>query len=441
MATSNGSAPPAVLTQEKGSATGARIYESWDTYSGLIPTDPAPADIDLMLNRDGKARSLEQVLTLPLRWASWSVEPAEGDAGEAELVRDALFRPANAGGMSTPWELVVAQMASAALYRRAFFEKVFQVLDGRLVYRKLAWRHPGTCTLERDKKDQAFDGFTQKFHRNSVPVEERFRPDKAFVYLHAQHKDPLFGASEMDTCWRIFDAKQKVRFLWLSFLENQTIPKATATVDSGDETEARSLASKVATMKGGAVVGLVRGQSVDTFESSGQGAAEFRAAMDWLSAEQSQSVLASFTDLASQGSGRGSFALSRDQSDLYLRGRQAVLGEMAGAATSWAAADLVRWNMGPSGKAPRLVVSDLAEHQSEAALGLFESMAGTERGNPRVPVEFMDLLTEKVAHHLEIDVDRVRKAIEVRDARSPTDRLREGVDRAVALVEEAGLST
>lgn len=439
-ATANGAKPH--LFDEKGSAAdGQRLFATWDGFQSLeLPGQPDVADLENMLDRDGKARSLEQVLTLPLRWAGWSIEPQQDDTGEAEFVREALSRPANAGGMVTSMDLVIAQMANAAVFRRAFFEKVFQPFEQGLGYRKLALRPARTCTILRDKRDQAFAGFRQKFTRDGQPVEETFKPDKAFVYLHAQHKDPVAGHTDLATCWRTFEAKQKVRFLWFQFLENQTIPKAIAQSDSTDEEQARKFAEKIATLKGGGVVGTVRGQSVEAFESSGRGAAEFRSAMDWLSAEQSQSVLASFTDLASQGSGRGSFALSRDQSDLFLRSRQAVLGEMAADLSSFVVADLVRWTFGPDAKVPLFRFGDLAEHHSDAVRELFLSLAGQERLNPSIPSEFLDLLTEKVAHHLELDVDVVRKALQDRGAETDGDRLRVGIDRAARLVEESGVA-
>src|SRR3954466_8005865 len=102
-----------------------RVFGPYDNGKVFTPVwDLFERNIDRMLDLDGKARALEQVLTLPLTWAPYSVKPAEGDRGEAEFVKEWLFRPAEQGGMSTPLELVVAQMSSAVLYRRAFFELV-----------------------------------------------------------------------------------------------------------------------------------------------------------------------------------------------------------------------------------------------------------------------------------------------------------------------------
>jgi hypothetical protein len=57
------------------------------------PATCGRSNFEEMLRLDGKARTLEQVLTLPLMSAEWSIEPAKGDSGEAEFVIDALTRP------------------------------------------------------------------------------------------------------------------------------------------------------------------------------------------------------------------------------------------------------------------------------------------------------------------------------------------------------------
>ena len=40
-----------------------------------------------MLTRNGMAAALEQVLTLPIRGAPYTIEPAKGDKGEARVRR------------------------------------------------------------------------------------------------------------------------------------------------------------------------------------------------------------------------------------------------------------------------------------------------------------------------------------------------------------------
>src|SRR4051794_4768051 len=103
-----------------------RIFTRFDDGKYFETRDLFPSDFDQMLRLDGKARTLENVLTLPLMSAETSIEPGPGDSGECEFVREALLTAANAGGMSTPLDQVIGQMTSAVVKKRAYFEKVFK---------------------------------------------------------------------------------------------------------------------------------------------------------------------------------------------------------------------------------------------------------------------------------------------------------------------------
>jgi hypothetical protein len=436
----------AVDLSEIGSAwSGDRLYEDYqDGKIFSVTWDLFEQNVDTMLDRDGKARALEQVLTLPLMAAPWSIVPADGDNGEAEFVRQALTRPANLGGMSTPIELVIAQMCSAVVYRRAFFEKVWKLDEdtGRVVFDKIAFRHARTCKLKRDPNDYSFQGFSQRFRRGDQYVDKTIKADKALVYIHGQHRDPLDGISALRTPYACFESKQKVRFLWFQFLENQTLPKALAHHNTQDPGEIQRFARKVATLKGGGVLGIGPDQKVEAYESNGQGAEIFQKAMEYLDHEMFASALAGFADLAgAAASGRGSFALSKDQSDFFLMSRAAVLNEMASTLTNFAIPDLVRYNLGRRAKPPSFSLGPITRADADKAFELWKEIATTATPHPAVPREFIDVLTEKVAEYLGVDVDKVRKAIDEQGQRasSPGGELRAGIDAAAALLEEAGV--
>lgn len=404
---------------------------------------PTPKKLCDMLDRDGKAHALEQVLTLPLRWAPWEIEEAKGDTGEAEWVREVLTTPPQDGGMSTPLDHVIAQATSAVTFRRAFFEKVWLVEGDRVRYQKLAFRPAESCILRRDPRDGSFRGFKQRVAHDHPNADDdgmvTIPPEKALVYVHDQARAPISGRSALSTAYRAYEAKQKVRFLWYAFLERHATPWAAATDPTNDPATADKLARKVASLKGGGVIGLTKEQELQLYEPGSDGSA-FKDCMDWLSAEQSVSVLASFTDLAQQGSGKGSYALSSDQSDFFLRSRYAVLAEMAATLTTYAVADLIRWNF-PGGKTPTFKFGRLTQENREALLELFKTLASTTQPNPRVPVEILDLIIEKVAALLDMDADKVRAAMEARaPGGSPQEQLVGGISTAASLLQEAGIT-
>lgn len=424
-----------------------RLFLSFDDGDVFTPQDTDARRIDEMLRVDGKAKTLEQVLTLPLRSVDFTIEPAEGDRGEAEFIREALLTPANAGGMSTPMELVVAQATGACLYRRAHFEKVYRAVEGRVLFDKVAFRPPATCRLKLDKQTGGFRGFKQRVPTDHPGRDDQgevtIKPQLAFVFTHGQHRRPIEGVSDLETAYALWEAKQKVKFLWFTFLENQTMPKAVAKHGENDPASIQRFARKVATLKGGGVVGIGPDQDVSAFESSGRGASEFQEAVRYLDGEMSNSVLAGFTDLTSgAAAGRGSFALSKDSTDLFLQSRQAVLRELGAAIVNFLIADLVRWNFGRAAAVPRFKFGPLVPEHAEVAVEMLKELTGQATPNPLFPVEFLEMLVEKVAGYLDLDVDRVMKAIRDRTegAQSPADELRGGLDAAEQLVAEAGLA-
>jgi hypothetical protein len=364
--------------------------------------------VNEMLERDGKATTLEQVITLPIRQAPITVRKGPSSNRVTTFVQEALFEPANNGGMSTPLNSVVAQMTGAFIYRKAYFEKVFTVRDKTVIYDKIAWRPPQTCAIVRESKHGAFQGFKQ------TPVrpednEELFIPAKrAFVYIHNQRRSPLEGASDLDIAYWCYVTKQKILFLWFQFLEGQSLPKTVAT--ARDEGTANKAAQKLISLKQGGVVGLTDAVTTSVLESSGRGADQFIAAIRWLEAQASGSVLAGFTDLGSQAaSGTGSFALSKDQTNFFLMAHAAKAREMSDTMNMYLIPDLVKYNFGPDAKSPTIEIGPITQDDASLAVGLLQATAVTQ--SPVLPREFYEELIERVAGLLELNTTKVREGL------------------------------
>lgn len=388
-------------------------------------TGPAP---------DPKAQTLESVLTLPIRQAPYYLNQKKARTEVYERLHRILFEPSNNGGMSTPLNMVIAQMCNAFVYKKAFFEKVWTAdkVKGKTVgvkYDKIAWRPPATCAVERDPDTGAFRGFRQMPIRLNNTEEKKFEPHRAFVYIHGTHRDPMEGVSDLHVTHWCYQTKQKIRFLWYQFLEGQALPKTV--VKASDPTEATAAARKIIGLRQGGVVGIGGEIDISPLESSGKGAAEFKAAMQWLDSEASGSVLAGFTDLGAMAAGgTGSFALSKDQTDFYSMSREAEKLEMKDYINNYLIADLVFWNFGPDEYAPEFEFGPINQDDEKAAIGLLQATAQTPINQSVLPQEFFDELCMRVAGFLELDVvtvkeglERQRKEAEEAAAMSPDPRI------------------
>lgn len=445
-----------LLDQEQGSAfdQDSALFGSFDD-GGVFNYDNTSfvRDMNAMLRGDApdaKAQTLESVLSLPIRSAPFYIKQGRAEDKVVERVHRILTAPANNGGMTTPLNLIIAQMCNAFVYKKAFFEKVWtrDEVDGRaqgFKYKKIAWRPPGTCAVERNPDTGAFMGFRQMPIRLQDTEEKKFDPMRSFVYIHGTHRDPMEGVSDLHVTQWCYRTKQKIRFLWYQFLEGQALPKTV--VKATDETEATAAAKKIVGLRSGGVVGVSDRISTDILESSGRGAAEFKAAMQWLDSEASSSVLAGFTDLGAMAAGgTGSFALSKDQTDFYLMSREAEKKEMQDYLNQYLVADLVRWNFGPNAAAPLLEFGPISQDDASSAISLLQATAQTPVNQSVLPQEFFDELTLRVAGFLELDVvtvreglDRARKEAEAQAAASPDPQIAAApqVAGAAAAVDKA----
>lgn len=400
-----------LLDKEEGSAftPDDLLFQAFDDGEVFFYDDAEIRDIQTMFKRDGKANTLEQVLTLPIRQAPYNLSRERATPEVYEFVNQVLFNPLASGGMSTPINTVIAQMAQAIVYKKTFFEKVWTSRDNRITIDKLAWRPPGTCKIQRDKRNAAFEGFRQMPIRREDTKEIKIPAVRAFVYIHGQHRNPLEGASDLDIAYWCYQTKQKIRFLWYSFLEGQALPKTV--VKAKTEQEAIKGAKKIIGLRSGGVVGMTDQVTHEVLESSGKGAAQFKEALQWLDSEASNSVLAGFTDLgATAAGGTGSFALSKDQTDFFLMSRQAVSREMEDSINAYIIPDLVAFNFGPDVDIPRFEFGPIAEDDAAQAISLLQATAVTQ--SPVLPQGFYDELIERVAGFLGLNTQVVRESLD-----------------------------
>jgi len=380
-----------------------------------------------MFRRDGIASAVESVLTLPIREADFSIQPSKGDQGEAEFVHSVLMTPDIDGGMSTPIQMLVGQITSAQIFRRSFFELVWDIRDedGKVIITKAAARPTATCQARYNARTGAENGFRQQVwlaggnlmtaasaRGQKVPGYVDISRIRSYVYTHGKAREPLTGVSEMDIVYWCYQTKMKLLYLWYHFLENQALPRTI--VYGNDQPEANTRADDIASLKSSGVVGLVHpadGQKAfDVLESTGGAGEVFEKALGWLESWQTHSVLAGFMALTGAATGgRGSYALSQDQSSFYLKSRQAVAKEIAESISYDLIRPLVVLNFGTKANLPVWKFGPLQDEQAQALLTTFSTLAAAPALH--IPLQVLDLITERMASILQLDIDQVHQAL------------------------------
>lgn len=430
------------LVSGYGTGTASGIGRATDDNKTVFQAEPMLVqNFQQMLDTDGKAASTENILIFPIIAASRDILPGKKDKGEAEKINEILNAASYEDGMSTPLDLIILQMAKGMTFKKAFFERVVKMRekDGLFGYEKIAWRPPETCELALNASTGQVKGFRQQkidysgqFINGIAPGYVNINLDKAFVYIYGSWADPIEGSSAMQVPYWCFQTKRRLMLLWYQYLETTSLPKTL--VHNKDETKAREDARRVATLKSRGVLGMDENSIVSTLESAGHGATQFVEAIRFLDSEMSHSILAGFMDLtASSAAGKGSFALSEDQSKLFLRTRRVVAADMARQFNEQVIAPLVRWNFGRDASYPKMAFGPLSEANETALLDTFNRLSVAAPVGIGVPNEFYDELVVRVASVLELDTDKVSKAIQVEG--SPLDKLKEAANTALGAVQ------
>jgi hypothetical protein len=224
--------------------------------------------------------------------------------------------------------------------------------------------------------------------------------------------EPLTGTSEMEVSYWCYQTKMKLLYLWYHFLENQALPRTV--VYGNDQVEANQRADDIASLKSSGVVGLERppdgAKTFEIIESGGDGGKFFAEAMGFLEGWQTHSVLAGFMALTGSATGgKGSYALSQDQSSFYLKSRQAVAKEIAESISYDVIRPLIILNFGSKAAFPSFKFGPLQDEQIQALLTLFGQLAAAPALH--IPLPVLDLITERMATILQLDVDQVHNAL------------------------------
>lgn len=416
-----------------------RLFPDWengDVFEYKYDAD----DIKTMLKRSGKARSCEQVLTLPLRSATWKIQG--GSERARALVTEQFEHRLNK---------ILDQMTGAISYSKQFFEINWEIdEDGQAVIDDVAWRPPTSCEAGFDPKSGRPSGFRQRVaHPDGIlHVQEgkgtqlgyvRVPANKAFVYTHGTHREPVHGVSDLDVAYWCYETQQKIFYLWFRYLEQQSLPSAVAYGD--DPAAANANAEALATLKAGGTVGMQRtaGEKPwDIIESSGKGADQFMQAINYLDSAMVTAILAGFTELAQSQSTTGSFALSADQSEFFLASRQAVADEMGEAVADGLFAPLVRYNFGVDEEVPKLIIGPLSKSDTDRAFDLLKAIVSAP--NLNVPGILVDELVKSTAVYLGLDEKVIEDAIEeFAVKREEQEAVKMEQQKALAAAQTAGV--
>jgi len=362
-------------------------------------------ELTTMRRKDGQARAIHRVLTLPLRQAPMTFIPNDKQGGsgeeEQEFVKDALTQPLHMGGMSTSIKSVFAGLGKALADGFAVFEKVWQVnADGKLTYRKLAPRAAETCKFLLDEHG-GLEGVRQRVHWQGEMRDTTFPAEKLLVYTAQPEENPWYGESYLLPAYYHYDKKHKLYYIAHLAAQFHAVPGRIGTYPQQSNKEDRdAFRRQLARM--GFNTAMTKPMNYEVEPFGGQSAMpDFEKLINHHDGMMAKSVLAHFIQLGT-GSTSGSWALSSDQTDFFTIALETILNEWAEMFTFYAIPQLVDYNF-QSRAYPTMQLGPLADGTRELMETVFTAISSATTTN--VTKDFIFELEQMIAEELGLEID------------------------------------
>jgi hypothetical protein len=356
-------------TSELG-VTGLKVYGGVLSNEEFLRQLSGPRGIKVfreMADNDATVGALLSAVELMIRPIDWHVEPS--DENSPASVEVAEFIESLTGDCSHTWEDFIAEALTMLVYGWAYFEVVLkqrvgpfevdptrrsQYTDGRLGIRKLAPRAQDTLVRWMVQPDGGIDGMVQAQWGSvnggnggevALPIE------RCLLFRTTSRKNSPEGRSILRTGYRAWYLLKIIQDSEAIGIERElaglpvvSIPGSMIAATSGADVTARAAYEKVArdikfNEQGGLVIPSdvyqdsngnptgARKVEVKLLSSGGTRAIDTNSVVARYQRDIARSVLADFLMLGSTSV--GSFALSHDKTDLFLRACETYTWQIA----------------------------------------------------------------------------------------------------------------
>jgi hypothetical protein len=362
-----------------------------------------------MRRRDGQAKALISLVTLPLRLAlqtgSW-IEPDDGDATEETDFANKMWTlPPTGGGMSTPQAKLVRQMLLSITDGFAAFEIVRDIPDdgplkGKIILKKLAYRDPRTIRFLVDKQG-GYNGFRQIAQDGEGNlIDKTFEPTKTLTITQHDEYNPHYGVSLFESAYPHFDAKRKLYYIAHLAAQFAAVPGRIGRVPHGAKiTEINAFRQSLINFAFNA--SMVVPPEYEVIPFNGNTGFDFLKLIDHHNVQMSKSVLAGFFD-DDQRTVLIENNTADASADLFLSNIETIANDIAEALTHYLMPQFIDFNF-DSKKYPIFKPGALSSAQKTSILDLFKTVvvAGILNSTP----EMVRQLEEKVSEELGLDID------------------------------------
>jgi hypothetical protein len=360
-------------------------YTDLNAYNQFADVDPTEHLGDLLfpqsvltysqMRRDPQLAAVLAGISLPIRRATWAIDPTGCDPVVAKRVADDMGLslvgeddpgPARLRGMSWPEHLRTALLS--LVYGFYGYELLADVSSGQARLVNAYQRTPSTIVFIHSLPNGDFGGISQLYHPDTLEQAE-IGPERMVWYALDVEGSAHHGNSILRPGYSSWLIKQELRRVlatsnrrWGTGVSTvRALPGTSPTPEQMAAAAQMAQAARAGDTAGGAVPpGFVmeilgmQGSAPNTIE-----------ALRWVDQQMSGMVLSRWMDLGS--SQTGSRALGEAFIDTFLLSIQSLADHMADTATRQIAARLVAWNEGVDQPVPRVTVADVGSRHEVTA--------------------------------------------------------------------------
>ena len=296
--------------------------------------------IDQMRKGDATVSASLKAIKLPIRAANWFIEPASDDPKDVEIadfIKQNLFEE-----MTITWSDFLRQSLLHLDYGRMVFEIVYKQLeDGKIGWHKFAPRLPSTIFKWQTQDKQ--DGVTQLLPSGgevSIPIE------KLIIFVNDKEGDNWEGISILRQAHKNWYIKEQLYKIDALSFERQGLgipyTKPPIGASEQDRNKAVELVKNLRANEEGHVE-IPEGWDFGFMDMKGNTLRNIMPSIMHHDRQIVKNVLAQFLELGASGAS-GSFALSQDQSRLFLLSLQSVAKHITEAINKFAIPRLIELN-------------------------------------------------------------------------------------------------
>lgn len=441
----------AAIGQELG-ITNILPASSWQDWSGgpvppgtlAVGRDPlAPTRDELvyMLRRDGQARALLNLLTLPIRAAftnsKW-VMPDGNDGPEAEFANLVWNLPSNIGGMSTPSSMFLRQTLLGLAHGFSAFEIVRQIpeegpLAGFITIDKMGYRDPRTVTFLSDEHGN-YQGFRQQTNFGMRYINVVIPKEDSWYFAANEEENPFYGVSLFEPAYQHYQAKRKLYYIAELASQLAAVPGRIGEIPLGAsprqiEEFKRSLSNFAFN------TAMVTPPNFKVTPFNGNSGFDFLKLIDHHNTMMAGSILAKFLQqedrqvLIDNGKADAS-------ADFFVQMLEAVTAELSGSWSTKLMPQFIDLNFG-SGNYPVHQFAPLTDATKDAILQIFETVVAATALN--CTPEFVRQTEMKLAERLDYDIDYEKVAQEEEQAAAEQQAAAEAAQQQAAQPQGSNL--